>query len=375
MKVAKVQIGKFLENIREHKIFWSIIAFVFILHLITYPCVHNLTDESKYLEFSKNICEGNFDYFDQEKYYSAPFYFLVICATSPLHGYIPDIAELVTFVISLAMVAAWYFSVPKEFDKKKLALLLIANSLIWVYSFRVMMDVPVAFFLSLGILHMYLFIERNDKKNYYIGFVSLVLAIFTKDIALLFAPVLLGYLLLKRDWNWKKWLLLILPLIPYIIYIVLTGPEEILWLFGVVSGEIPRDYSYIPYGGFPVIAFLAGVFAIGGVSVISAWKGYWKETKIKNFVLLSFVCYIVWEGFFTLIMPVNLPRYSIALVPFMCVLISEYANRSKKFLYIYYLTLAWSIATGFVAGYYFHVSEGAIWQDSFKNLIDVIKFW
>jgi len=366
---------KIYEWLKRNKLFLGLIALIFVLHVATYPCIHNLTDETKYLEFSEELCQGNFSYFSEDKFFSTPFYFLTMCVTSPLHGYVPDVAELVTFGISLIMVATWYFSVPKDFDRKKLALLLFSNSLIWIYSFRVMMDIPVAFFLSLGMLHLYLFLERNNKKNYYISFALLTLAIFTKEIALLFVPIFLAYLLIKRDKNWKKWILVLLPLIPYLVYLMATGPEEILWLLGVTSGSVPRDYSYIPYGRLPVILFLGGVFGTGIISVILAWKNYWKEEKIKNFILLTFVSYIVWEGFFSIIMPVNLPRYSIALIPFFSVLISEYANRSKKLLYIYYLTLAWSIITGFLAGYYFHVIEGAIWEDSFKNLIDIIKFW
>jgi len=371
-----IKIAERIDVILERKsVFMLLISILVVAHFLTYPTVHNLTDESKYLSISEQLCNGNYTYFESEKSYHTPLFYITLCITSYFHNFTIPGGQIVTLLFLFMTVIGWYLSLPEKFDKRKFTVLLLANSLLWVYSTRVMMDVPVAFFLSLGLFQIFLFIENRKKKNYIISLILLSMALMTKEISILYAPIVYLYLIMKRDFNIKLWILAALPFIPYISYIIFTGPEEILWLLGIVAGTVERDYTYIPYGQLPAFIFISGIFGPGILSIIYMWKRYPKERKIRNLMLFTMVTYIVWEIFFDFVMPINLPRYHATLIPFLTLMISEASDRKTYLMYIYYLTLIYTASTGFLASYYFHIKEGAIWQNTFESFIEAVKFW
>jgi hypothetical protein len=64
-----------------------------------------------------------------------------------------------------------------------------------------------------------------------------------------------------------------------------------------------------------------------------------------------------------------------AVVPFFCLLISEAAKEDRKIAWLYWLALLYSVGTGFIAAYYFHVAEAAIWKNTAADFLRAVKFW
>jgi hypothetical protein len=186
----------------------------------------------------------------------------------------------------------------------------------------------------------------------------------------MFIPILFVYLLLKKNKNILDWGLLILPFIPYGFYQLLIGFKDI-WLYArmmEVTGMM--NVSYIPYAHFPTIFYTIGVFGLGFISCVLAWKNMSKFDNMKNYFIFSLLIYLIWEIVFDFIASVNLPRYNMTLIPFLALMISENYEKDKKYRYLYYLTLIYSIMTGFIAAYYFHTSSLPIWRN---QIIDITK--
>lgn len=361
---------KMIKIIRKNRIFFVLLSIIFFLHVLTYPSIHLIFDDYLYLNQSNEICSGNFTSFTEnpEARSHGPLYPAVLCLTSPMHNFDIYQAQLVNFGFLILIVIGWYyFTRNMKIDRKKMVLLLFANSLLWVYSFRVLIDIPVAFFLSLGMLNAFLFFEKRQNKNYYWSILFLSLSLFTKESSFIFIFLFLIYLLFKKTKDIKKWSLLTLPLIPYLIYQVSIGFQDI-WVYKAgLKATTPFEYSYIPYGIFPTILFMLGIFGLGFLSVLWMWKNISKiKGTLKNFLLFSLILYVLTELFYDFVISVNLPRYHTILMPFLTLIISESSRKSKTMNYIYYITLIYLIFTGLFAAYYFHTSELPIWKDVFK---------
>jgi hypothetical protein len=352
---------------------------IFILHVLTYPSIHHIIDETDYLEAAKRICSFDFSsYFGKttDVYaHNTPLYPLVLCITSPIHNFNLEKAEIITYMFFLALVVAWYYSIPEKWDvdKKKFTLLLFANSLLLVYSFRVLLDVPLGFLLSLGIFNLYLFFEYNQRKNYYLGFIFTSLALFTKESAILFLPIFFIYLLFKKEKNLRKWCLLLAPFIPFAIFTAfqyLSGfpifAEYIDVAFKATTTY--TKYYLIPYSKLPAIIFMIGIFGPGIISCFFMIKNInEKKADVKKFLVFFLIFYIFWELVFDFLMFANSPRYHTTLIPFITLIISMAADDKKSLKYIFYLTLIYTLITGFLAAYYFHVQTLEIWKVSLKE--------
>lgn len=370
---------KMIKILKKNKIFWSLLVFIFILHMITYPSIHTIGDEEVYLEISKKFCELDFSYFFGESGKPAhqPFYYVILCITSPIHNFVLGNAEIITYIFFIFLVVGWYLSVPNSWkiNKKGFVLLLFSNSLLWVYSLRVLLDVPLAFFLSLGIFHFYLFFEKGKKKNYYLGLLLLSLALLIKESALAFLPIFFVYLLLKKDLNLKKLFLLVIPCIPWLILTMFQyfSGFPVFWAFSVAFKPTTTIVwqQDVPYAQLPTILFMLGIFGPGIISCILMWKNTLmkKDRVIKGFFLFSLVLYLLWEISYDFLLYGNMPRYHTTLMPFLALIITAAANKSKKLRYIYYLTLVYSLIVGFIVAYYFHTHTQAIWKVPIKELI------
>jgi hypothetical protein len=362
------------EELKNDKFFWGLIFFIFILHLLTYPSIHNISDEQLYLDVASRICKLNFSDFTGKETgrIHGPLYHTILCLTSPFHHFELGKAEIINFVFIILGIVGWYFSTPlvSVETRKRLILLLFANNLLWTYSFRVLIDISICMFLSLGLMNSYLFLEYKKKRNYYLTIIFISLASLTSEIAFMFIPILFVYLLLKKNKNILDWGLLILPFIPYGFYQLLIGFKDI-WLYArmmEVTGMM--NVSYIPYAHFPTIFYTIGVFGLGFISCVLAWKNMSKFDNMKNYFIFSLLIYLIWEIVFDFIASVNLPRYNMTLIPFLALMISENYEKDKKYRYLYYLTLIYSIMTGFIAAYYFHTSSLPIWRN---QIIDITK--
>jgi len=348
----------------ENKHYVWLLVGIFILRAITYPSIHNNTDELKYLEFAKQMCNGDYSYFDQEKSYHMPLYMVILCLTSPLHGYVPDVAELVTYSMGILMVIGWIIFIPEEFDKKRFIILMVANALVWVYSYQVMIDVPVAVFMSLGMLNFYLFTYNDSDKNFFWCFVFITLAILTKETALLFVPIGAAFLILYQNWDGRAWLLIAMPLLVYLIYLVATGPDESIWLLKEMLKveENPGKLKLnLPYARYPTIVTVFAVFGVGVIAIIKTYfLDYKGNEELAKFCIFTLVLYAVWATFYLFRIPYNLPRYHITLMPFFTLMISEYTRKHDK--WIYWATLVFTLAVGFAIAYYFHMEAGSIWR-------------
>jgi hypothetical protein len=357
------------------------------LHFLTYPSIHHIIDEYTFINASQKICKLNFSDFFGEKteenveFYShnTPMYMIILCLTSPIHGFNVESAEIVSIGFLIALVAGWYYSIPKDWklDRKKVALLIFSNSLLWLYSLRTLKDVPLAFFLSLGIFYLYLYFERKKVKNYYIAFVLLSIALMLKESSILYFPIFFVYFLVNRVYDLKKWVLLILPLIPYLIYTsaqVASG-FPVAYLF-TSSFRLTTSLAYqenIPYARLPTFVFIIGIFGPGFISLILRWKDlFFIRSQFNSFLKFSLILYIVWELVFDIVLFGNMPRYHTVIIPFLSLIIAESAERSKKFRILFYLTVIYSIATGFLISYYFHVKSLEIWKISPKSFIESI---
>jgi len=364
-----------VKKLKKDKIFWGLICFIFILQLLTYPSIHHIvSDETLYLEVGKGICDGNFTYFvgEAEKPVHTPIFPTLLCLTSSIHNFNLERAEIVNYSFFILMIIVWYFSLPESLkvDKKKFVLLLFANNLLWIYSMRVLTDIPVAFFLSLGILHMYLYFEYSKRRNYYLGVVLLSLGILTKENSLIYLPILSAYLILKGIKNSKKILLLATPLIPYLILLLgqySTGYDVLKPYKLNIQGF---DFSFIPYADLPVFIYMIGAFGVGIASFLVVLKNVKKvRIEFRKFVLFFIIMYLVWELFYAFIITASVPRYHLTLIPFFSLIISETGKMDGWMKRVYYLTLVYILITGFLAAYYFHVSTEAIWKVAFKELI------
>lgn len=357
-------------DFRRNRFFWAMISLIFILQMITYPSIHGIGDEKLYLDVSRKVCNLDFSYFLGKCEFSVhqPLYYMILCVTSPIHNFTMGRAEIITYTFLVLTVVGWYFTIPKEWkiDKKKFALLLFANSLLWMYSVRVLLDVPLAFFLSLGIFNLYLFYNKGRKKNCYLGLLLLSLAVLTKESALAYIPIFGIWFLLNKEKDIRKYGLLLIPLIPWLLftaYQYLSGfPIE--WMFKVVFKPTTtlRFMETIPYSSLPTFVFMVGIFGTGVILVLLSWKNMkFMKKDMKRFLLFSLVLYLIWEIAYDLLLFGNLPRYHTTLMPFLTFVISSY--KDKKWLY--WLTLIYLVAIGFSISFYHHVETLTIW----KNLI------
>lgn len=340
-----------------------VLIITFILHGLTYPSIHHIVDEKIFLDIAKNIHDGNFsDFFGyQEDYtHNTPLYQTILSLASPIHSFNVESAEVVTYLFFLALIIGWYYSIPEGWiDKNKFIVLLFANSLLWVYSFRVLLDIPLAFFLSLGMFNLYLFFEHGKKKNYYLGFILTALALFTKESAIMFLPIFSVYFLFKRV-SMKNWVLLLLPLIPFAVFSIFqyTSGFPVFRQFTDVAFKATTTHTYyslIPYSKLPTTVFMIGIFGFGIVSLFLAFKNIHKSS-MSNFLAFFLVFYLIWEITFDFLMYANLPRYHTVLMPFITLVIT---NGNKK---LYYLTLFYTLLTGFLASYYFSTETTEIWR-------------
>jgi hypothetical protein len=369
----------------KNKKFWGLLVVIFLLHILTYPSIHHIIDEKIYLDVAKNICNGNFsDFFGprpKEAYtHNTPLYQAILCFTSFIHGFNVEKAEIITYFFFILLTIGWYYSIPEgwKVDKIKFVLLLFANILLWVYSFRVLLDVPLAFFFSLGVFNLYLFFEYNKKRNYYLGFIFTSLSLLTKESSVLFFPIFFIYFLFKKENNMRKWVLLFLPLIPFAIFSAsqyLSG-FPIFRQFIDVAFKATTTHTYyylIPYSKLPTIVFMIGIFGPGIISCFFMLKNIrGRESNIKNFLIFFLIFYIIWEVVFDFLMYANLPRYHTALMPFITLIIAMSAEEKNNLKYIFYLTLVYTLIIGFLGAYYFHVETTEIWKVSLKGLFKSI---
>jgi len=374
-----MEIKKLINELKKNRLFYGLILLIFILHLITFPSIHHMGDEQLWLDIGKQVCEGNFTaFFSDVGDFSAhtPFYHLLLCASSPIHNFNLERAEIVAFIFLIFTIIGWYFSFPEKLkiDKKKFTLLLFSNSLLWIYSLRVLMDVPLAFFLSLGMFQLFLFFEYEKKKNYYISFILLSLALLIKESAIAFFPIFFIYLFFVKKLNVKNFILLLLPFVPYMFFILYQylSNYQVLWVFKVVFKVAGVDFSFIPYANLPTAFYMIGTFGLGFLSCILMWKKIGKEKVLNNFLMFSLILYLVWEIVYDFVLWANLPRYHTTLIPFLTLLISEGSKKSKKMRYLYYLTLIFTLFSGFFISYYFHTSSIEIWK-KYSFLIDLIR--
>jgi len=376
----KMKNNKIYKNLigilKKNKFFWSLIIFIFILHLLTYPSIHNIGDEQLYLDVASRICKLDFSDFTgrETARVHGPFYHSILCLTSPFHHFEIEKAEIVNFIFVIIGIVGWYFSTSFLSDetRKRLIILLFANSLIWIYSFRVLIDVSIGVFLSLGLINSYLFLEYRKKRNYYLTIIFISLASLTSEIAISFIPILFVFLLLKKDKNFIDWSMLILPFIPYGVYQLSIGFKDV-WVFGRGLGIEGRLVSFVPYSHLPIIVFTIGIFGPGIISCILMWKNINQEKKLKNFLIFSLLLYLLWEFFFDFVISYNLPRLHITLMPFLTLLLAEASTKSKSLRYVYYITLVYMLMTGFLAAYYFHVNELPIWKNQIIDITKMIK--
>jgi len=366
--------------------FW-LILFIFLLHTVAYPSIHHIIDEYTYLKASEKFCKMDFSDFlgkkteENVEFYShnTPMYAIIFCLTSPIHGFDVERAEIVTFGFLIALTAGWYYSIPKDWklDRRKVVLLIFSNSLLWVYGLRALKDVPLAFFLSLGIFHLYLYLENKKIKNYYIAFVLVAIALMLKESAILYIPIFFVYLLIRRDRKLKDWIFLILPVIPYMIFTAfqLASGFPVAYLF-TSSMKFTTPFTYqqnIPYASLPTILFMAGIFGPGIISVIIRWKDqFFTRSQFNNFLKFSLILYIIWELVFDILLFGNMPRYHTVIIPFLSLIIAEASDRSRTLKILFYLTVAYSVLSGFLISYYFHVKTLEIWMNSPKKIIESI---
>lgn len=358
----------------KDKIFWSAISFIFILQMLTFPSIHHIIDEHTYVTVAEHVCNSDFSDFlgERSEYYShnTPLYPIILCLSSPIHNFNVERAEIVTYIFLLLLAIGWYCSIPKpwKIDRRKLFLLIMANSLLWIYSLRVLIDVPLAFFLSLGMFHLYLFFAYKKMKNYYISLLLLSLALLTKEGAILYFPVFFIYLLLKKEMNIKKISLLFLPLVPITLFMLcqyLSGfPIFDILLYNLrITSTLAQGYKeLIPYAKLPTSAFVAGIFGLGSVSCILSWKDMRKYKEIGGFLAFSLILYILWEINYSFIAFANMPRYHTTLIPFLSLIIVNASEKDGKLNKIYYLTLIYMLIVGFTASYYFHTQTLEIWK-------------
>jgi len=395
-------------KLKRSEVFLLAMSVLFLLHVATFPSTyHIITDETLYLNLSKSICSGDFSDYTaaKDRPMHGPLMPVLLCATSPIHKFNLDNSGIVSFMLMLLMVAGWYYSIPKKMkiDKQKFALLLFGNNLLWIYSTRTLFDAPLATFLSLGILNLFLFFKYRKKSNYYLGALSIALASFIRADAFISVPILGIYVLYKNirkfrevfDINVirnvvKDGLLLMLPLLPYLLFIIAqqaAGQEGLatllVYFINVFKSTRPSDrptFTSIPYANLPIFVYIAGIFGFGVFALIPILRNRKKINKdLKDFLMLSLILYAVWEFAYLFLIFASVPRYHITLIPFFSLAISEgfrLDKKSKYMGYLYYATLLYVVGSGFIMSYYFHVAtETAIWKNTLNSFISTIKSW
>jgi len=254
----------------------------------------------------------------------------------------------------------------------------LSNSLLWIYSFRILLDIPLVFFLSLGMFNLYLFFKEKSKKNCYLGILLTSLACLTKGTyAIIYFPIFFIYLLLKKERCLKKYIILFIPLVPFGIYTLAqyaTGFPILMEPLQDIKFTSSLTYSTIPYAHLPTIVFIIGIFSPLIILLAFLIKKEWSDLgkDIKSFILFFLLFYLLWEFFFDFVVFANIPRYHSILMPFFVLIISAMPMKKRSFRYIYYLILLWSLVTGFFMAYYFHIETEAIWKMPMMKYLNVI---
>jgi len=362
-----------LKELKSNRCFYGLLIFILVLQALTYPSIHHITsDEGRYMDESKHICNGDFsDFFGyQNRSRHTPLYNIIICATSPIHGFNLERAEITTYAFFILTAIGWYFTIPNHWkvDKKKFVIFILSNSLLWIYSFRILLDIPLVFFLSLGMFNLYLFFKEKSKKNCYLGILLTSLACLTKGTyAIIYFPIFFIYLLLKKEKDIKNYIILFIPLIPFVVYTLAqysTGFPIFMEPLQDIKFMTDITYSTIPYAHLPTIVFIIGIFSPLIILLAILIKKEWNNLgdDIKEFILFFLIFYLISEFSFDFMAFANTPRYHSTLMPFFVLIISAMPMEKRSFRYIYYLILLWGLVTGFFIAYYFHIETEAIWK-------------
>ena len=358
---------------------------ILVMYIATYPTIYHISDEAWWLDVGRQICQGNYSYYDASLLYDkthdatlqrihGPIYYLSLCLTSPLHNFNITLTEVTTFFYLLLMVAGWwYFArdlVGQDAVRRRFILLLLATNLLWIYTFRVLLDVPLAALLSLGLLCAFLFVEKRNKKYFYFGLLFLAAAMLTKVNAIIFFPVLFLYLFVRKKLkDVKNWLLLVLPLLPFLVYSAYRYSMgfDAFYMLRRGLGESGITLSFVPYAHLPIILYMVGVYGLGIVSCVWLWKNMRakKFAGVKNFLVFSLVLYLMWEVMYDFVVAASVPRFHLTLIPFFAMMIAVSSVESKTLKWLFYLALLFTLVSGVVVMYSLHTQTTIFWRNLF----------
>tara|TARA_Y100000310_G_scaffold336995_1_gene422954 strand:- start:12861 stop:14411 length:1551 start_codon:yes stop_codon:yes gene_type:complete len=306
--------------------------------------------------------------------------------------------RLIPFLSSIISVVLVYFIGKDLYDKKVGLTSAFMLTVFWsflFFSFRMLVDVPVA---MLWLLSLFLFIrgyEHGQKKCLWLCIPVMVLAFLMKFTGALLAPILVVYLFIVyrlkplKDKNlWISIGLGVLTVLPFLWYQFSRFGHPLAFYVKAIGGRAPSPRSmwqtFIDYikVTFPHIetAFLI-LFIIGFIILLFEliigfdllWKKRDKNLKANLLLLLTFLVpflYIVSLGYGRYIEE----RYLFIMYPFMFIIAAKGLFDLSKYIRKHSKVMATLVIIAFLAvGFYQNVEHGDKLIRSKENSFGQVK--
>lgn len=240
----------------------------------------------------------------------------------------------------LTILSTFHFT--KKFTTRKLGLItafVLCSAIFFVQEFHLAVPDPfLIFFVSFALFNFYDFYLNRKKQHWLLFYLSLGLGILAKGPVAIVLPglIILIFLLMKKDFNLNT-IKRINPFLGGLLSLVISTP----WFYLVhqaTNGAYTEGFflqhnlqrfsgEMEGHGGLP---FVTWAFVLLGLLPYSFFivQGFiqgWKQRKINDFVLFSFIVSSVFVIFFSISMT-KLPNYPMPSYPFIAVLIAVYLN-------------------------------------------------
>lgn len=238
----------------------------------------------------------------------------------------------------LTIISTYHFT--KKFIHKRIAAItvfVLCSAIFFMQEFHLAVPDPyLIFFVTFALFSFYDFYKNQKKSSWLLFYVALGLGVLAKGPVAIALPglIILIFLLMKKDFNWKT-IKKINPFLGGILTLAISVP----WFYLVhkatngaytegffLQHNIQRFSGEMEgHGGLP---FVTWAFVLLGLLPFSFFiiQGFiqgWKQRKTNDFVLFSFIVSTVFVGFFSISMT-KLPNYPMPSYAFIAVLIAVY---------------------------------------------------
>ena len=244
----------------------------------------------------------------------------------------------------LTIISTYHFT--KKFINKRIAAItvfLLCSAIFFMQEFHLAVPDPyLIFFLSFGLFTFYDFYKFGKKSSGLLFYISIGLAVLAKGPVAIALPglIILIFLLMKKEFNWNS-IKKINPFLGGILTLAICFPY-FYWVHQATDGAFTEGFflqhniqrfsgEMEGHGGLPFVTWAFVLLGLLPYSffIIQGFIQGWKQRKINDFILFSFVVATVFVVFFSVSMT-KLPNYPMPSYPFIGILISVYLNEILK---------------------------------------------